>query len=1264
MSHNQTDHLKKIQYPALLAWGEEHSLDNIAELITTQVQLFLGLDRVMVYRFDADFNGQVIAESVNPDRLPSMRSLHFPASDIPAPARKFLLSARQRVIVDVASKQKMLLEKPDQPSSVFPQASDVRYSPVDPCHLQYLLSMGVLSSVTYSLVHQGNLWGLLVGHHSESRRFSEAELQTVQIWVDQFSVALAQERLRQQVQQHQTQEALSNQLRLLLEQETLTPDCWRKVLEVIAIAFGVQGCRLALKASQVSPQTAVYTYGPQPALEIESADIWPQVWATLKPYPESSASSPTGRMVLTSTAQKWHKTANAELFEALFAAADITALLVLPLYHQAETIGYLSLYRQSQTVNIVWAGQTSEDPRNAGPRASFAAWQEQRCQASTWREADIVLAQSVVRHLTLGLMQHWVKLHVARHSAHDAMTDLPNWMLFTQQLQLAIWQSLKQGTAIAVGVLNLNQFRRINTTYGQTFGNYLMRSVAHRLSEELKQILPAEGAISHRLARWHGDRFALLIPVIGGNESVNRYAQAILDSLARSFFLQTEEVYLTGNLGMAIAPYDGDTTDALIQHAETALDQAKRAGNGHYQLYSQGSETGDRVSEQRLANDLYRALSHQELEIHYQPQGDLATGRIIGVEALVRWQHPQLGLISPDRFIPIAEETGLIGQLDEWVLRTACWQYRQWRQRGIPAMRLAVNVSATQFQSERWIGLIQEVLADTELAADELELEITEATLVQDIQKAVGVLQQLKHLGVQIAMDDFGTGYSSLNMLKHLPIDRLKIDRSFVRNSPENAEDAAIVQTIVALGQGLHLSVLAEGVETQTQQEWLQSLGCDHFQGYYLARPQIADNLFAWLQTQSVAIAPTPSRPDYCCASKILPLPPARPLEPLLPRVSTASGELQSTPPPVTISSMTTVLAAHQQPYRVHQEHVIRSVIEKIRQSLHLDDILPAIVDEVRQLLDTDRVILYKFSDTWEGQVVEESVSPHFAALIHQQIIDRCFAEKYVKYYRQGRVRAIEDIETADIAECHRELLRRYQVRANLVMPVAYQDQLWGLLIAHHCQEPRAWQQQEVSLLGQLAVQAAIAIHQGELYQQLELTNRELQKLSMQDRLTQVANRHCFDQRLQEEWQRLQQAPAPLSLIFGDIDYFKHYNDFYGHPAGDRCLQAVARVLKAAVRRPGDFIARYGGEEFVLVLPETDINGAYLVAQRIQQQLAQLNLPHGGSPLGQVTLSVGIACQMPQTGQAATQLVQQADQQLYAAKAAGRNAIKAAVRCR
>ena len=1255
-----------------LGWQESQGLEETADLITTQVQLFLGVDRVVVYRFDRLWNGQVIAEACDETRLPALKGLCFPAEDIPPQARNFLLRARQRVIVNVASKHKVLLAGDSATADDPPKPDDIRYSPVDPCHVQYLLGMGVLSSLTFSIVDQGQLWGLLVVHHSDSRHCTEAEIQTVQLWSDQLLVALAQDRLRRKVQQHQAREALWTKLTLLMGQGPLGDDCWQKVLQILTEDLSAAGGRLSLSAMGMDDQAMVYTYGIQPVEAIESREVWAQFCSSLEPVKPVSAAIDLGaepHPLLVSDFQQWNSHPQGDLLTRLLTPAGISAVLVVPIYWQDEAIGYLSLYRKDTVRDVIWAGQHHPGPHSHYPRVSFAPWQEQQRQPGYWEHPDLDLARLAGRHLSMELMHHWVKSQMRLHSAHDEMTHLPNWLLFNQRLQVSILKCLRQGNGLAVAILNLDQFKRINKTYGYTFGNYVLQEVAHRLTKCLQTVACDANPEVLMLARWHSDKFALLLPANEGQGEINRQVQGLLDSLKLPFLLQGETVSLTGSLGVAIAPYNGNTGDQLIRNAETAMDQARRQGGGRYRLYDSATDVSNRLSHERLANDLYRALTQQELILYYQPQIDLHTEAVSGVEALVRWQHPQLGLIYPDKFIPIAESSGLMCQLDEWVLRTACLQYQQWRQTGLPPMQLAVNLSATQFQSSGLVTLVQAVLHDTGIAPAELELEITEETVIHDIQQAVSVLQQLQALGVQIAMDDFGVGYSSLNALKFFPIDTLKIDRSFVRNCPGSQRDAAITQTILALGQGLHLNVLAEGVETLDQVNFLRKLGCDRLQGYYFSHPQPASTLLEWLHTRvkpqvgdTVAndaaakqlLFPSEGSFDQGGVAQVLPLAPTS-ADPLLPQRQMAGSTVTS----IAVTSMATVVHPTQLRTQLQQEQLIRNITEKIRQSLHLEDILATIVGEVRHLLGTDRVVLYQFSDTWQGSIVQESVVPNFPSLMGQWIGDNCFSEKYVKLYRQGRVRAIEDIETADIADCHRDLLRSLDIRANLVMPVAYQDQLWGLLIAHHCRGPRCWQQSELDLLGQLAVQAAIAIRQGELYQHLEVANQQLQKLSMLDGLTQIANRNCFDHQLQVEWDRLQRAQEPLSLIMCDIDYFKQYNDTYGHPAGDHCLQQIAKILRKAVNRPGDLVARYGGEEFVALLPETSLAGAKVVAERIQQRLNRLAIAHGGSSMGQVSLSLGLACQVPQPSVLPEDLIKRADEGLYQAKAAGRNTIRA-----
>jgi diguanylate cyclase (GGDEF)-like protein len=1242
--------------PLQLYCREEQSLAQAAAHITAQIREFLCLDRVLVYQFDPDYNGQVIAESCDQSRLPSLQGLHFPARDLPPQARSLFRQERQRIIIDVVARHKTLINTDTGQINSTGQYDGIRYAPIDPCHVQYLLSMGVLSSISFSITYQGKLWGLLVGHHSDPRHFSEPEMQTVQLWVDQLSVALAQDILQQQVQQHQRREHLLHQLTSLLGQDALTPDLWQQVLQVLAKSLMADGCRLYLLPNTVDEQAMVYTFGVQPEGEaLESEQLWPLFCSLLQPvWPLPLSGNPeTHHQPLPHLLQNWQNLPERERLAALFEPVNIGSVLVVPIHGKDQAIGYLSLFRQVRSQTITWVDQPP--PKLPGPQTQplLLTRQEHRYQVQSWDDVECRLAQLAGLYLYMGLMQHWVRHRVHRRSAHDVMTQLPNWLLFNKQLSLAILQCLQQGTALAVAILDLDQFKRVNKSYGHTFGNYLLQTVAHRLGQCLRQDLqPTEPAVSLLLARWHGDKFAMLLPAIGGMEAVNRNAQILLACLQKPFTLQDKEIYLTASLGIAVAPYDGDTVDGLIQHAEMAMYQAKQQGRNQYYIYSP-TLGSTRLDRQGLANDLYRALEREELVIHYQPQGDMQNQRIMGIEALVRWQHPHLGLVSPDQFIPLAEETGLIGRLGEWVLRTACQQYQQWRQAGIPPMRLAVNLSATQFASMELPQLVQTILQETQMPAVELELEITEEAVVKDIRRAIEVLTEVKNLGVQISLDDFGTGYSSLSMLKHFPVDVLKIDKSFIRAYPQDQQDVAIVQTIVSLGHGLDLKVLAEGVETPEQIHWLKQMGCDRFQGYYLCRPQPASAVFQWLFTQ----AQRPMPQDEADQRSLQP-------PPISPSPRSDSSALPSPPLPITAEPLPpapkTSLTPSNHPVQrqLQREQLIRSITEKIRQSLDIDDILTTTVNEVRQLLQTDRVLLYQFSADWDGRVVQESVAPDVLSLLGEYIQDNCFPDEYVKYYRQGRVRAIDNVETASIADCHREMLKQFQVRANLVVPIAYQDQLWGLLVAHHCRDVRQWQDDETELLCQLANQAAIAIHQGELYKQLETMNRELRKLSARDSLTGLANRHRFDQHLQQEWQRLQRTRSPLSLVFCDIDYFKQYNDTYGHLAGDRCLQQVAEVLQTAAHRPADLVARYGGEEFAIILPDTEKEGAMLVAERIRQSLALMAIPHGGSPVRQLTLSMGIACQIPNGLASPEMLIRQADEGLYQAKVAGRDRVE------
>jgi len=341
---------------------------------------------------------------------------------------------------------------------------------------------------------------------------------------------------------------------------------------------------------------------------------------------------------------------------------------------------------------------------------------------------------------------------------------------------------------------------------------------------------------------------------------------------------------------------------------------------------------------------------------------------------------------------------------------------------------------------------------------------------------------------------------------------------------------------------------------------------------------------------------------------------------------------------------------------QAERERMIYAIAQRIRQSLDLEQILNTTVDEVRHFLQTDRVIIYRFNPDWSGIVVEESIAEGWLKILNMEITDTYFVERQGKAYQYNTIRETSDIYEAGFADCHIELLERLQVRAKLIVPILQGENLWGLLVAHHCSSPRYWHPWESELLQQLATQVAIAIQQSELHQQLQIANKQLENLALIDQLTQVANRRCFDRTLSEEWTRLICEQRPLSLLLCDIDYFKQYNDTYGHTAGDICLKLVAQALRQAVQRPIDVVARYGGEEFAVILPHTNSNGAVKVAQKIHKTIQDLHLPHAASSVSKsVTVSIGISTKIPTKETVTIDLIEAADRALYQAKSNGRN---------
>jgi len=421
---------------------------------------------------------------------------------------------------------------------------------------------------------------------------------------------------------------------------------------------------------------------------------------------------------------------------------------------------------------------------------------------------------------------------------HDSLTSLPNRGFFSKLLNHGIGQAQRHKKTLAVLFIDLDRFKYINDTLGHEAGDALLQEVARRLKGALRE--------SDTVARLGGDEFVVLVEDVGDKGGMGVVAHKILSALVRPFVTLGQEFHVTASIGISFYPFDGRDERSLMKHADIAMYRAKEEGKNNFQFYSEEMNTHS-FERLTLESSLRRALERGEFVLHYQPKVAFASGAINGVEALLRWQHTDLGLVAPAQFISIAEETGLIVPIGKWVLRSACEQSRAWLDQGLPRVGMAVNLSPRQFSDENLLRDIGAILQETAMDPALLELEITEGMLMQNVEKAIGILASLSSLGIRLAIDDFGTGYSSLSTLKRFPIDTIKVDRSFVRDLPDTPEDRAVTDAIIAMGRSLSMTVIAEGVETRAQADYLRGRTCDEFQGFYFSKPMPAAELAALL---------------------------------------------------------------------------------------------------------------------------------------------------------------------------------------------------------------------------------------------------------------------------------------------------------------------------------------------------------------------------------------------------------------------------------
>jgi diguanylate cyclase (GGDEF)-like protein/PAS domain S-box-containing protein len=462
---------------------------------------------------------------------------------------------------------------------------------------------------------------------------------------------------------------------------------------------------------------------------------------------------------------------------------------------------------------------------------------------------------------------------IHRLAYYDVLTELPNRSRFYEKLAETLDAARRASRSFALMFLDLDQFKRINDTLGHAVGDDLLRIVAQRLTRVLRVddgAAPPRGKSAERdVCRQGGDEFIVLLNGVATEEQATRAAGRVIEALAQPIMLGTQEVFVAASIGIVLYPRDGSDLDSLLKNADVAMYHAKAEGRNRYSFYhdSMRQATAARLS---LERDLRRAIEGEQFELHYQPQIDVQTGRITGMEALVRWNHPVLGMLWPKHFVGVAEEAGLIMAIWEWVFVTALIQHNTWLEEGLPAITISVNMSSIQFTDPALAARIVEIARVVGVPLEHVELEVTESALMRDFDSALATLQTLRNLGVRIAIDDFGTGYSSLSYLRRLPLDKLKFDQAFTTDAVESAEGAAIARAILAMAQSLRLTVVAEGVETQRQIDFLTDLGCTTMQGYLLSRPLPASAMTEFLRRYSIyGMSSTPLALDSPPASGV-----------------------------------------------------------------------------------------------------------------------------------------------------------------------------------------------------------------------------------------------------------------------------------------------------------------------------------------------------------------------------------------------------------
>lgn len=781
------------------------------------IQEISGFDRVMIYRFLSDGCGEIVAEHTAPGYQQKYLGLRFPPSDVPSQARELYLINKLRVLADVEASMDTLVP-PTLPNGDSLDQSHCMLRGLSPVHLVYLRNMGVRATLTLSIVCDGKLWGLIACHHHQPRT-PPAQIREGMRQLSELLAEIATMRIEalsnlEAVQHRLTLDRLLNEFHQALIQEGDIPNVLELWLPRLLAAFdaSVLGVRIGTLACVGGPgkrQGSTHQVLDEVGARLDPEDRSPQVFM-------------------------WEDLLTSRKRSLLF-LPDAAGLLLAQRYE--EDVIFCFLTRQEVVRQVRWGGKPAKDivPLPNGrvrlePRRSFAAWQQLvRGHSAAWLPTDAEALQNLLRMLSeVNKLQVNRKMQETLHwrAHHDHLTGLYN----RRAMEDEVSRRLEDGQYnTALMLLDLDHFKKINDTYGHETGDQVLQQLSLRLKAVMREF--------DLLARLGGDEFMLLLQIPHPNAATAlTFAERLHQAVAIPYDIRGQQFRLGISVGIAIPPGHGRTVGELLRHADLALYKAKSLGRSRSVVFELAMAANQR-DHYLLERDLDEAVERNQLSLVFQPKVDLISRKVIGLEALVRWNHPTRGQNSPCAFIPIAEHSDQIIRIDRWVMRHAVAELAHWQTHGLARLPIAINLSIADILSPNLVHYLAELLNEYQIPPTALEVEVTESCFMRQLDETRSVLRALNEAGIATALDDFGTGFSSLSYLRQLPLQCLKIDQSFTRSMLQDTNAEKLTQAIVAMGNALKMTIVAEGVETREQMNWLLAHGCHIGQGYFFSPP-------------------------------------------------------------------------------------------------------------------------------------------------------------------------------------------------------------------------------------------------------------------------------------------------------------------------------------------------------------------------------------------------------------------------------------------